>query len=76
MTIRRIAIVVLLLLFATFVVMNRATAHVWFFGIKAEMPLAFVVLVAGGLGAAAGLLGAMVQSRRPAAKDKPQVPPS
>jgi uncharacterized integral membrane protein len=36
---------------AIFVVKNTDTAKVWFFGIKAEMPIAFVVLASALLGA-------------------------
>ena len=36
---------------ATFVAMNLGRASVWFFGIRAEMPIAFVVLASAFLGA-------------------------
>jgi uncharacterized integral membrane protein len=36
---------------AVFVVMNMARAQVWFFGISAQMPIAFVVLASAALGA-------------------------
>lgn len=76
MLVRRIAVVLLLVLLLAFVVMNRETARVWFFGIRAEMPLAFVALVAGALGAGAGLLYSFVHSRSPAgASKKPPQPP-
>lgn len=61
MTGRRIAAVVALALLLTFVVMNRETSRVWFFGIRAEMPLAFVSIVSALLGAAAGWLFAFVR---------------
>jgi len=38
---------------AIFVIFNLDTARVWFFGIRAEMPLAFVVIVAAALGSLA-----------------------
>jgi uncharacterized integral membrane protein len=36
-----------------FVVFNLEKARVWFFGIRAEMPLAFVVIASAGLGSLA-----------------------
>lgn len=36
---------------AVFVFMNMARAQVWFFGISAQMPIAFVVLASAALGA-------------------------
>ena len=38
---------------AVFVVFNLERARVWFFGIRAEMPLAFVVIASAALGALA-----------------------
>jgi len=38
---------------AIFVVFNLDKARVWFFGIRAEMPLAFVVIASAGLGSLA-----------------------
>jgi len=36
---------------AVFVFMNLDRAQVWFFGVRAEMPIAFVVLASALLGA-------------------------
>lgn len=38
---------------AVFVLFNLDTASVWFFGVRAQMPLAFVVLLSAALGALA-----------------------
>ena len=38
---------------AIFVVFNLDKARVWFFGIRAEMPLAFVVIASAALGSIA-----------------------
>lgn len=38
---------------ALFVVFNFERARVWFFGIRVEMPLAFVVIASAALGALA-----------------------
>ena len=38
-------------LIAVFVVLNLDRARVWFFGIRAEMPVAFVVIASAFLGA-------------------------
>ena len=38
---------------AIFVVFNLEKARVWFFGISAEMPVAFVVIFSSALGALA-----------------------
>jgi uncharacterized integral membrane protein len=38
---------------AAFVLFNLDTAHVWFFGVRAQLPLAFVVLLSAALGALA-----------------------
>ena len=38
---------------AVFVVFNLERASVWFFGIRAQMPLAFVVIASAFLGAMA-----------------------
>jgi len=38
---------------ALFVAFNLERADVWFFGIRAQMPLAFVVLASAALGALA-----------------------
>jgi hypothetical protein len=50
--------------------MNLEKASVWLFGIRAEMPIALLVLVAGALGLGAGLLLAFVRKTggRPDAK--------
>jgi len=47
-------------LIAVFVVLNLDRARVWFFGIRAEMPIALVVFVSGAIGLIAGLLLAFV----------------
>lgn len=60
MNARTIAALVLLGLLGVFVFMNLAKASVWFFGIRAEMPIALVVFVSGALGLIAGLLLAFV----------------
>jgi uncharacterized integral membrane protein len=44
---------VVIALVAVFVLGNLAAAKVWFFGIRAEMPIAFVVIASAILGAAA-----------------------
>ena len=59
-----------LALLLTFVVMNSDTARVWFFGIRAEMPLAFVSLVSAALGAAAGWLFAFVRHPKKRSDDR------
>ena len=51
MNARTIAALVLLGLLGVFVFMNLAKASVWFFGIRAEMPVAFVVIASAFLGA-------------------------
>jgi uncharacterized integral membrane protein len=38
---------------AVFVALNLAKADVWFFGIRAQMPVAFVVIASAFLGALA-----------------------
>ncbi len=42
---------VVVALIAVFVALNLTRAQVWFFGIRAEMPIAFVVLASAFLGA-------------------------
>jgi|KBSSwiStaDraftv2_1062776.scaffolds.fasta_scaffold2250647_2 uncharacterized integral membrane protein len=66
MTFRKIVALLLLALLAVFVGMNLERATVWLFGIRAEMPLALLVLVAGALGFGAGLLLAFVKKTKPA----------
>ncbi len=66
MDVRKIAALLLLLLLGVFVAMNLDTARVWCFGVRAEMPIALVVVLSGLLGIAAGWLLAFV--RRPAQK--------
>ena len=73
MNARTIAALVLLGLLGVFVFMNLAKASVWFFGIRAEMPIALVVFVSGGLGLLAGLLLAFVQK---SGKKKPEKTPA
>lgn len=60
MNARTIAALVLLALLAVFTFMNLDKASVWLFGIRAEMPIALVVFVSGGIGLVAGLLLAFV----------------
>ena len=71
MNARTIAAVLILALLAVFVFMNLDDANVWFFGIRSVMPIAFVVLVSGGLGLAAGFLLAFVKSSRGKKDTKP-----
>ncbi|HEV8113345.1 MAG TPA: hypothetical protein VGR31_11270 [Planctomycetota bacterium] len=66
MTFRKIVALLLLALLAVFVGMNLERATVWLFGIRAEMPIALLVLVAGALGFGAGLLLAFVKKAKPA----------
>ena len=61
MNVRTILALVLLALLGAFVFMNLEKANVWFFGIRAQMPISLVVFVAGGIGLVAGLLLAFVQ---------------
>jgi uncharacterized integral membrane protein len=63
MDFRRIVALLLLVLLAVFVVMNLDTARVWCFGIRAEMPMAFVVVISGLLGFGAGQLLAYVKKK-------------
>jgi uncharacterized integral membrane protein len=44
---------IVIALTALFVVFNLEKARVWFFGIRAEMPIAFVVIASAVLGAVA-----------------------
>ena len=71
MTFRKIVALVLLALLAVFVVMNLEKATVWLFGIRAEMPIALVVFVAGALGFGAGLLLAFVKKAKRTKDAKP-----
>jgi uncharacterized integral membrane protein len=64
MTFRQIVALVLLALLAVFVVMNLEKSTVWLFGIRAEMPIALLVFVAGLLGFFAGLLLAFVNKTK------------
>lgn len=64
MNVRKIIALLLLLLLAVFVAMNLQKSSVWLFGIRAEMPVALLVFVAGVLGLGAGLLLAFVQVKR------------
>jgi uncharacterized integral membrane protein len=64
MTFRKIFALVLLALLAVFVGMNLEKATVWLFGIRAEMPVALLVFVAGVLGFGAGLLWAFVKKTK------------
>ena len=44
---------IVIALVACFVLFNLDATRVWFFGVKAEMPIAFVVIASALLGAAA-----------------------
>lgn len=70
MAARRIGAVVALALLLTFVVMNFQPTEVWFFGITAKMPLAFVAIVSAVLGAAAGWLFAFVRPPKGRSADR------
>jgi uncharacterized integral membrane protein len=73
MNARTIVALLLLALLGLFVCMNLDKANVWLFGIRAEMPIALVVFVSGGLGLLAGLLLAFVQK---SGKKKPEKTPA
>jgi uncharacterized integral membrane protein len=73
MTFRKFAALVLLALLAVFVGMNLERATVWLFGIRAEMPIALLVFVAGALGFGAGLLLAFVKKSKPAKDASPRI---
>jgi uncharacterized integral membrane protein len=49
---------------AVFVLMNMARAQVWFFGISAQMPIAFVVLASAALGALGSYAFVSMRSRK------------
>jgi len=49
---------------AVFVFMNLPRAQVWFFGIRAEMPIAFVVLASAALGALGTYAFTSLKSRK------------
>ena len=49
---------------AVFVACNLDTAQVWFFGIHAEMPIAFVVIASAFLGALATYAFTTLKSRK------------
>jgi uncharacterized integral membrane protein len=61
---RKILALVLLALLAVFVAMNLEKTNVWFFGIRAEMPIALLVFVAGVLGLCSGLLLAFMRKSK------------
>ena len=65
MNLRKIVAFVLILSLCVFVLMNREDARVWFFGIRAVMPIALLVITAGIMGLAAGFLLAFVKRRKP-----------
>jgi uncharacterized integral membrane protein len=52
---------------AVFVLFNLDSTRVWFFGVRAEMPIAFVVIASAILGAAASYTFTTLK--------KPQKPP-
>jgi uncharacterized integral membrane protein len=64
MSFRQIFALVLLVLLAVFVWMNLQKSTVWLFGIRAEMPVALLVFVAGLLGFGSGLLLAFVKKSK------------
>lgn len=72
MNARTIVALVLLALLLVFVFMNLEEARVWVFGVRAQMPIALVVLISGALGLAAGFLLAFV--RKPRAKKDAKTP--
>ncbi len=49
---------------AVFVFMNMARAQVWFFGVSAQMPIAFVVLASAALGALGAYAFLSLKSRK------------
>ena len=55
---------VVVLVTAIFVIKNTDTAHVWFFGISAQMPIAFVVLASALLGALGAYAFLSLKSRK------------
>ena len=63
MDFRKIIALLLLVVLGVFVAMNLDEARIWCFGIRAQMPIAFVVLLSGALGLAAGFLLAYVRKR-------------
>jgi uncharacterized integral membrane protein len=69
MDIRKIVAFLLIVLLGVFVFMNRDDARVWFFGIRAEMPIALLVITAGGIGMAVGFLLTFVRGRKKSGAD-------
>jgi uncharacterized integral membrane protein len=63
MDFRKIVALLLLVVLGVFVAMNLEEARVWCFGARAQMPIAFVVLLSGLLGLGAGYLLAIVRKR-------------
>ena len=63
MDIRKIVALLLLVVLGVFVAMNLDEARVWCFGIRAQMPIALVVLLSGALGLGAGFLLGYVRKR-------------
>ncbi|MBK7645316.1 MAG: hypothetical protein IPJ19_20150 [Planctomycetes bacterium] len=68
MDIRKIVAGALLVLILVFVFMNLDRANIWFFGIRAEMPLALLVLACAGLGFGAGQLLAFINQKKQSPK--------
>jgi uncharacterized integral membrane protein len=60
---------IVIALVAVFVLGNLEAAKVWFFGVRAEMPIAFVVIASAILGAAAAYTFTSLKSSK-----KPKAP--
>jgi uncharacterized integral membrane protein len=69
MDFRKVIAFLILVLLGVFVFMNRDDARVWFFGIRAEMPIALLVITAGGIGMAVGFLLTFVRGRKKSGAD-------
>ena len=61
---RKWLVILLAVLLAVFVSMNLAQAEIAFFGMRAQMPIALVVLVSSALGFGLGWLLAYLKKRR------------
>ena len=65
MDFRKIVAIALLVLMLVFVFMNLEEARIWFFGVRAEMPIALVVIASGALGFGSCWLFTFVKSKKP-----------
>jgi uncharacterized integral membrane protein len=63
MDVRKFVALLLLVVLGVFVAMNLDEARVWCFGIRAQMPIALLVLLSGALGLGAGFLLGYVRKR-------------